>query len=235
MLIPQKEKIKRKVPWENETMIEKRKQLKKLAQMKNRNATTGNIRKHKQAQKDLEPTYFNEKQKYIQSQIDRIENASENKQSSLAWQTVNEITGQKKSTKAKIKASNQEERLKKWMNHFQNLLGKSPIVSDSTIEKVVEHDLEIKTGPFNGLELDLVLKKLQNKKAARLDGIPPENGKFNDLLLCYCNEVYKANVIQSWTEGCILPFPKKDDLSQTSNYRGITLTSIAAKIYIATT
>ena len=57
--------------------------------------------------------------------------------------------------------------------------------------------------------------------------------KFNDLVLYYCNEVYKGNVIQSWTEGCILPFPKKGDLSKTSNYRGITLTSIAAKIYNA--
>ena len=211
MLIPLKEKVKRKVPWENETVTEKRKQLKKLAQMKNRNATRANVRKHKQAQKDLKATYFKEQQKYIQSQIDRIENASENKQSSLAWQTINEIIGRKKSTKAKIKASNQEERLKKWMNHFQNLLGKSPIVSDSTIEKVVEHDLEIKTGPFNGLELDLVLKKLQNKKAARLDGIPSEvwkTGKFNDLLY-YCNEVYKGNGIQSWTEGCNCPFQRK--------------------------
>ena len=122
------------------------------------------------------------------------------------------------------------------MNHFQNLLGKSPIVSDSTIEKVVEHDLEIKIRPFNELELDLVLKKLPNKKATGLDRISPEvwkTGKFNDLLLYYCNEVYKGNVIQSWTEGCILPFPKKGDLSKTSNYRGITLTSIAAKIYNA--
>ena len=146
------------------------------------------------------------------------------------------LQDKKKSTKAKIKASNQEERLKKWMNHFQSLLGKSPIVSDSTIEKVVEHDLEIKTGPFNELELDLVLKKLENKKATGLDGIPPEvwkTGKFNDLLLYYCNEVYKGKVIQSWTEGCILLFPKKGDLSKTSNYRGITLTSIAAKIYNA--
>ena len=148
------------MPLENEIITEKRQQLKKLAQMKNRNATKANIRKHKQAQKDLETKYLNEQQKHIQSQIDRIENASENKQSSLAWQTVNEITGRKKSIKAKIKTSNQEERLKKWMNHVQNLLGKSPIVSDSTIEKVIEHELEKKTGSFNELELDLVLKKL---------------------------------------------------------------------------
>ena len=72
------------------------------------------------------------------------------------------------------------------MNHFQNLLGKSPIVSGSTIEKVIEHELEIKTGSFNELKLDLVLKKLKNKKATGLDGIPPEiwkTGTFNNLLL----------------------------------------------------
>ena len=96
MLIPLKEKVKLKVPWENETVTGKREQLKKLAQMKNRNATRANVKKHKQAQKDLKTTYLNEKQKHIQSQIDRIENASENKQFSLAWKTVNEITGRKK-------------------------------------------------------------------------------------------------------------------------------------------
>ena len=32
---------------------------------------------------------------------------------------------------------------------------------------------------------------------------------------------------------CILPFPKKGDVELDKNYRGITLTSIAAKIYNA--
>ena len=53
MLIPQKEKVKQKLPWENKIIIEKRKQLKKLAEMKNRNATRANVRKNKRAQKDL--------------------------------------------------------------------------------------------------------------------------------------------------------------------------------------
>ena len=34
-------------------------------------------------------------------------------------------------------------------------------------------------------------------------------------------------------KGCILPFPKKCDLGLAKNHRGITLTSIAAKIYNA--
>ena len=34
-------------------------------------------------------------------------------------------------------------------------------------------------------------------------------------------------------KGYILPFPKKGDLGLAKNYRGITLTSLAAKIYNA--
>ena len=34
-------------------------------------------------------------------------------------------------------------------------------------------------------------------------------------------------------KGCILPFTKKGDLGFAKNYRGITLTFIAAKIYNA--
>ena len=34
-------------------------------------------------------------------------------------------------------------------------------------------------------------------------------------------------------KGCILPFPKKGELGLAKNYRGITLTSIADKIYHA--
>ena len=60
MLIPQKEKVKRKVSWENDIIIEKRKQPKKLLQKKNRNATRANVRRNKQAQKVLEATYFND-------------------------------------------------------------------------------------------------------------------------------------------------------------------------------
>ena len=45
--------------------------------------------------------------------------------------------------------------------------------------------------------------------------------------------VYNQNPIDRWMKGCILPFPKKGDLGLAKNYRGITFTSIAAKIYNA--
>ena len=96
--------------------------------------------------------------------------------------------------------------------------------------------MDIKLGPFTQEELDSVLRKIENRKAARLDEIPPEVWKtrqFDDILLRHCNAVYNLNPIDRWMKGCILPFPKKGDLGLAKNYRGIRLTSRAAKIYNA--
>ena len=94
--------------------------------------------------------------------------------------------------------------------------------------------MDIKLGPFTQEELDSVLRKIKNRKAAGLDEIPPEVWKtkqFDDILLRHCNARYNQNPMDSWIKGCILPFPKKGDIGLAKNYRGITLTSIATKIY----
>ena len=57
--------------------------------------------------------------------------------------------------------------------------------------------------------------------------------QFDDILLRHGNTVYNQNPIDRWTKGCILPFTRKGDLGLAKNYRDITLTSIAAKIYNA--
>ena len=80
----------------------------------------------------------------------------------------------------------------------------------------------------------MVLRKTKKNKTAGLDEIPDEvwkTGHFNHILLEFCNDVYSQKPIEYWTKGCILPFPKKGDLTVTDNYRGITLTCIVAKIY----
>ena len=55
--------------------------------------------------------------------------------------------------------------------------------------------------------------------------------EFQEFLLDSCNKVYWQEAIERWTQGCLLTFPKKGDLSVINNYRGITLTPIAAQIY----
>ena len=77
-------------------------------------------------------------------------------------------------------------------------------------------------------------KQVKHGKAYGLDNIPAElwlTDDYDDELLMFYNQVYKLEPIDRWSEGCILPFQKKGDLGLTTNYRGITLTAIAAKIY----
>ena len=138
--------------------------------------------------------------------------------------------------KAKLKAENQQERIKLWKQHFENLQGNPPKVTHEPITRIISKQLDIKLGPFTQEELDAVLRKIKNRKATGLDKIPPELWKtrqFDDILLRHCNAVYNQNPIDRWMKGCFLPFPKLGDLGLAKNYRGITLKSIAGKIYNA--
>ena len=234
--IPTKIKTKYRVPWETLAVREKRALVKTASKNNRKNPTNTNALKLKTAQYQLAGIYIKEQTEYIQNQIDKIRDSVEDRQSRIAWQTINEVSRRKNTAKAKLKAANQQERIKLWKQHFENLLGNPPKITHEPITRIISKQLDIKLGPFTQGELDSVLRKIKNGKAAGLDEIPPEVWKtrqFDDILLRHCNAVYNQNPIDRWTKGCILPFPKKGDLGLAKNYRGITLTSIAAKIYNA--
>ena len=60
-----------------------------------------------------------------------------------------------------------------WKKHFENLLGNPPKVTEP-FTRIVSKQLDIKQEPFTQEELDSVLRKINNRKAAGLDNIPPE-------------------------------------------------------------
>ena len=191
------------------------------------NPTNTNALKLKKAQNELAGIYLKEQMEYIQNLIDKIWDSVEDRQSRITWQMIN---------KAKLKATNQQERIKLWKQHFQYLLGNPPKVTHEIITRIICKQLDIKLEPLTQEELDSVLRKIKNRKATGLDKIPPEVWKtrqFDNILLRHSNAVYNQNLIDRWMKGCILPFPKKGDLGLAKNYQGITLTSIAAKIYNA--
>ena len=67
--------------------------------------------------------YLKEQTEFIQNQIDKIRDSVEDRQSRIAWQTINKVSRRKSTSKAKLKATNQQERIKLWKQHFENLLG----------------------------------------------------------------------------------------------------------------
>ena len=126
------------------------------------------------AQYQLAGIYIKEQTEYIPNQIDKIKDSGEYRQSKIAWQTINEVSRRKSTVKAKLKAANQQERIKLWKQHFENLLGNPPKVTHEPITRIIGKQLDIKLGPFTQEELDSVLRKIKNRKAAGRDEIPPE-------------------------------------------------------------
>ena len=88
---------------------------------------------------------------------------------------------------------------------------------------------------FSLEELQYVIKSIQPSKAPGLDNIPPAVWKdplLHEELLHFCNDaLLHGNVPDEWTTAAIVPFPKKSDLSNPANYRGISLSPAAVKIY----
>ena len=167
-----------------------------------KNATNRNALKLKTAQYQLAGVYIKDQTEYIQNQIDKIRDSVEDRQSRIAWQT-NKVSRRKNTAKAKLKAANQQERIKLWKQHFENLLFNPPKITHEPITRIISKQLDIKLGPFTQEELNSVLRKIKNRKAAGLDKIPPEVWKtrqFDDILLRHCNVVYNQNPIDVWRD-----------------------------------
>ena len=231
--IPLKKKQKKRIPWENDVITEKRRYLNQCYKQRQGATTEDSNANLESAKQELENAYIAEQEKYIKEKIEILENAHANRKSRMAWSIINEISGRKKTNTGRIKASSPEERIKLWRDHFANLLGLPPVIDDRPIIKIFD-TLPIETGDFTMLELNTAIKPLQNNKASGLDGIPAEVWKtkcLNEELLTICNKTYHGDAPVIWRKGGIIPTPKKGNLGMTNNYRGITLTMVAAKIY----
>ena len=152
-----------------------------------------------------------------------------------SWKIINEISGRKKIKKGQMEGKTNLERINNWYKHFSNLLGKAPEVLDENeeIEPILQN-LNIRSDPFDLQEYHKVKKAIKENKASGADGIPPEVLKRCDLdktILSFCNQTLGGHKPDQWSELHIIPLPKSGDLSLGKNYRGITLSSIVAKMF----
>ena len=157
-------------------------------------------------------------------------------QYSLSWKLINEISGRRASQRGQIAGKDENERLNNWYKHFSNLLGKAPDTTDNQeeVDKVL-FDLNIPDGPFTLDEYIIAKKSIVEGKAHGDDGIASEVVKRCDLdyvILQFCNRaLIERDVPDQWSSLNIIPIPKSGDLSDTNNYRGISLSSIVSKTF----
>ena len=112
-------------------MVREKRALVKTASKTYRKNTT------KKVHNQLAAIYLKELTEYMQNQIDKIRDSVEDRQSRIAWQTINEVSRRKSTAKAKLKAANQQERIKLWKQHLENLLGNPPKVTMEPITRII--------------------------------------------------------------------------------------------------
>ncbi|MEW8545044.1 MAG: reverse transcriptase family protein [Candidatus Thiodiazotropha sp.] len=99
------------------------------------------------------------------------------------------------------------------------------------------YDTSLLDEPITCSEVIKAISKLKRNKSPGSDLLPPElfidtADLLSDVLCKLFNYIFENNLYpDSWTHGICVPVPKKGDLSDVNNYRGITLTSIFSKIY----
>ena len=127
------------------------------------------------------------------------------------------------------------EQLARWAEHFKELLNRPPPDVTPEINRADE-ELKINLNLPSKTEIKQAIKKLKTAKASGPDNIPPEALKANpdltaNILHKICSDIWKNEVMpQDWNIGHLIKLPKKGNLKECKNYRGIALLSVVAKV-----
>ena len=126
----------------------------------------------------------------------------------------------------------------RWSEHFQTLFSANHTVQETAINRVPQlPPIEALDEPPTLEELTEAIDQLKSRKAAGVDGIPPEiwkhggaalHVKLHYLLVCSSEQ---GKLPQDLRDAVIITLYKnKGEKSDCSSYRGITLLSIAGKV-----
>ena len=127
------------------------------------------------------------------------------------------------------------EQLKQWAEHFRELLNRPTPDSPPDIPPA-ETELPISCDKPWKTEIKKAVMTLRSGKAAGPDEIPAEAIKADiesavQMLYSLFSKIWeKEEVPAQWKEGIIINLPKKGDLRDCSNYRGIMLLSTPGKV-----
>ena len=234
--VPEKSRKKPAIRSSNPRVVQARQKAESAHLEWENNSTEDNKEAWKLALRNLYKAYDNIKEKDLEQHIIDIEKSHGEQQYGEAWRVVNQITGRKKSKEGQVAGTSPEERVATWFTHFKKLLGEPPVVEDPDEEiPTIYENLDIKDDIFTIEEFRRVKSSLKLGKAAGPDEIPPEVFKycdFDEICLDFCNRALLENDKPDlWSYMNIIPVPKSGDLSNTNNYRGISLICIIAKLY----
>ena len=192
----------------------------------------------------LNDSYEADKTAVLNKQLEDLRLADERGHYTTTWNIIHSLSGRNIKTNVRVKLRNgdppedEEHLLEEWKNYFSSLLNNYSGFTPSELPLPASNDLPICTDPPTRDETADAIAAMKTNKAAGLDcaitaeALQGGGDQMIDTIHAFCSEVYtNMSPPKQWVSNVIIPLPKKGDLSQMTNYRGITLMSIAAKVY----
>ena len=175
---------------------------------------------------------------HVNEVAEQVESATLDGRYQIAWQAVNRLSGRKAQKMYKIKGFNTiKASLNGWKTYFEKLLRSNDEGDNDNFvpQAIVNDELLINDKPIKLSKMNNALKSLKTGNSVGFDAVPGillRSGGVNDIILPLMNHTLAiGNSPQAWTASTIVPIPKSGDLSMMTNYRGISLMSVTAKVY----
>ena len=125
-----------------------------------------------------------------------------------------------------------------WYKHFSKVLNVTSECRQQLIDEMPSWETkDCLDDPPTSDELVAAMEKMKRGKAAGRTGVLPElilcgGPELQCKLLVLMREVWKMGcVVQDWKDAEIVPIPKKGDLKNCDNWRGISLLDVIGKLF----
>lgn len=200
--------------------------------------------------KEVKRSVRRDKRNHINNLAEKAEHAAHLGDSSLLYKITKTLVKGNLSTQHPVRDVNgnllhsDEEELQRWREHFSSVLNNftEENAGPDTSHSSAETNSRIRTNIPSLEDITAAIKALPNNKAAGIDGIPAEFYKVDpaasaEMLLPLITSIWENETFPSeWKNGIIVKIPKKGNLTECNNWRGIcvlpTVTKIITKIIL---
>lgn len=197
---------------------------------------------YKDKDKAVKKSARQDKRTFVEEMASEAESAALRGDMSTVYKTTKQLCGQgiRKSTGVKDKSgrrlTTEREEAARWMEHFQEVLNR-PEPENPADTPPDEEDLEINIHPPTEEEVRKAIRAMKSGKSPGVDCIHTEmlTADINlstKVLMDLFSKIWEEHMIpEDWCKGLIVKLPKKGDLQNCDNWRGITLLSVPGKVF----
>ncbi len=203
--------------------------------------------KFKEKNKEIKKSIKADKRKWFEDIATEAETASRNQHMKTLYRLTKTLCNDKPKQSTSVMDKNgrvisgRDESRKRWKEHFTEVLNRdepeNPIIlTDLENEEHLDNITEIDDQEPTLLEIKRAIRLLKNGKSSGIDSITAEllkadiNFATEIIHNLFKNIWAKETIPKNWKKGLIIKLPKKGNLKECKNWRGITLLPIVGKI-----